>query len=184
MVMLALCGYIPADRGDVVFSFSQSLQIDHPAPLVWTYLVAFEQVPLWEHGVLEVGQVSPGAPTVGTEIFARRIYVGRETELTGRIVAFNDGRSATMSLRGGPLDEAFVEHAVEPVDASRSVVTYRARGNLIRPLRFLHPILPVIGRAEARKNLASLRRRIDAGIPPLASAMPRLPADTRPVSSS
>jgi hypothetical protein len=184
MVMLASCGYIPADQGDVVFSFSQILQIDHPAPLVWTYLVAFEQVPLWEQGVLEVRQVSPGVPTVGTEIFARRIYVGRETELAGRIVAFNDGRSTTMSLRGGPLDEAFVEYAVEPVDASRSVVTYRARGNLIRPLRFLHPILPVIGRAEARKNLASLKRRIDAGIPPLTSQGPRLPADTRPVSWS
>ncbi|MDP9483015.1 MAG: hypothetical protein M3P84_07315, partial [Chloroflexota bacterium] len=74
--------------------------------------------------------------------------------------------SATMALRGGPLDEVYVEYAVEPLDDHRSVVNFRSRGNLIRPLRFLHPVLPMIGRAEARKNLAKLKRRIEAGIPP------------------
>lgn len=149
-----------------MFRFSQSLRVDRPAELVWRHLVAFEQVPLWERGVLEVRQITPGPPAVGTEIAARRIYAGRESRLAGRIVAFEDGRSATMSLRGGPLDEALVEYAVEPIDDRRSLVTYRSQGRLIRPLRFLHPILPAIGRVEARKNLARLRERIEAGIPP------------------
>jgi hypothetical protein len=149
-----------------MFRFSQSLQIDRPSTQVWPYLIAFEQVPLWEHGIVEVRQVTPGPPAVGTEMFARRIYAGRETSLSGRIVAFEDGRSAAMSLRGGPLDDVIVEYAVEPIDDRRSVVTYRARGSLVRPLRFLHPILPAMGRAEARKNLAKLQRRIEAGIPP------------------
>ncbi|MEO8229466.1 MAG: SRPBCC family protein [Chloroflexota bacterium] len=149
-----------------MFELSQSLDIDRPAAQVWPYLVAFEQVPLWEHGVVEVRQVTPGPPDIGTEIFARRIYGGRESDVTGRIVAFEEGRSATMSLRGGPLGEAYVEYVVEPIDDRRSVVTFRARGNLIRPLRFLHPILPALGRAETRKNLAKLKRRIEAGIQP------------------
>jgi hypothetical protein len=153
-----------------MFSFSQSLEFDHPASEVWPYLIAFEQVPLWEHGIVEVRQVSPGPPGVGTEVFARRIYVGRNTRLAGRIIAFEDGRFATMSLRGGPLDEADVQYAVEPIDDHRSVVTYSARGRLIRPLRFLHPMLPAIGRAEAQKNLAKLGRRIGAGIPPRSAA--------------
>jgi carbon monoxide dehydrogenase subunit G len=152
-----------------MFSFSQSLEIDRPATEVWQYLIAFEQVPLWEHGIVEVRQITPGPPVVGTEISARRIYGGREVSLAGRIVAFEDGRSATMSLRGGPHVEALVEYAVEPVEAGRSVVTYRATGNLIRPLRFLHPILPAVGRAEARKNLVKLKRRIEGGIPPRSS---------------
>jgi hypothetical protein len=150
----------------MAFSFSQSLEFDRSASEVWPYLIAFEQVPLWEHGILEVRQVSPGPPAVGTEVSARRIFAGRETRLRGVITAFEDGRSATMSLRGGPLGESIVEYAVEPIDADRSLVTYSARGSLVRPLRFLHPILPAIGRAEARKNLASLNRRIEAGIPP------------------
>jgi hypothetical protein len=153
-----------------VFSFSSSLRIDYPAGVIWAYLVAFEQVPLWERGVVEVRQVTPGQPEVGTRISARRIYAGRETVLAGEIVAFADGRSATMSLAGGPLEEALVEYAVEPIDAGRSTVTYSGRGRLVWPLGFLHPILPLIGRAEARANLQSLRRRVAAGIPPRSSA--------------
>jgi hypothetical protein len=149
-----------------MFRLSQSLEIDRPAAVVWPYLIAFEQVPLWEHGVVEVRQVTPGPPDIGTEILVRRIYAGRETQLTGRIVDFEDGRSATLALRGGPLDEAYVEYAVEPIGDRRSIVTYRARGNLIRPLRFLHPILPALGRAETRKNLAKLKWRVEADIPP------------------
>ncbi len=155
---------------DDVFRFSQALQIDRPADEVWPYLIAFEQVPLWEHGVVEVRQITPGAPAVGTEISARRIYAGRETRLSGSIVAYDDGRSATMSLRGGPLDEALVSYSVEPVDDRHSVVTYSAQGNLIRWLRLLHPILPGVGRGEARKNLAKLKRRIEGGIPPRSPA--------------
>ena len=155
-----------------MFRFSQSLQIDRPSTQVWPYLIAFEQVPLWEHGIVEVRQVTPGPPAIGTEMFARRIYAGRETRLTGRIVAFEDGRSASMSLRGGPHDEAIVTYGVEPIDDRHSVVTYRAEGNLISPLRFLHPFLPAIGRAEARKNLANLQRRIEAGIAPRSSDRP------------
>ncbi len=149
-----------------MFNFSQTMEIDRPGRDFWPYLIAFEQVPLWEHGIVEVRQPSPGPPGVGTELFARRIYAGRETRLRGVITAFEDGRSATKSLRGGPHDESVVQYAVEPIDADRSLVTYSARGNLIWPLRFLHPILPAIGRAEARKNLARISRRIDAGIPP------------------
>ncbi len=155
-----------------MFQFSQNLQFDRPASDVWPYLIALEQVPLWEHGVLEVRQVTPGPPDIGTEISARRLYGGRESRVSGRIVDFEDGRSATMSLRGGPLDEVYVEYAVEPLDDHRSVVNFRSRGNLIRPLRFLHPILPMIGRAEARKNLAKLKRRIEAGFPPTSPETP------------
>jgi hypothetical protein len=42
-----------------VFSFSSSLRIDYPANVIWAYLVAFEQVPLWERGVVEERQVTP-----------------------------------------------------------------------------------------------------------------------------
>ena len=158
-----------------MFTLSESRRIDHPASVVWEYLVAFEQVPLWEHGILEVRQLTPGPPHVGTEISARRVYGGKATQLHGSITEFEDGRSATMLLRGGPLAEAHVQYSVEPIDADSSIATYRAKGRLVSPLNLLHPILPAIGRGETRKNLASLARRIDAGIPP-RSAIPTPPA--------
>jgi hypothetical protein len=133
---------------------------------VWPYLIAFEHVPLWEHGIVEVRQVTPPPVRVGTQIHARRIYAGRETELRGEITDFEDGRRAAMDLRGGPISESRVEYAVEPSGPSASVVTYSAEGQLRGALRFPNPLLPAIGRAEARKNLRSLWRRILAGVDP------------------
>ena len=149
-----------------MFAFQESLEFDVPASAVWPYLVAFEQVPLWEHGVLEVRQVTPHPVGIGTRVTARRVYAGRETRLEGPVVEFVDGRSATIALSGGPHVESRVTYEVEPTASGRSRVTYRATGQLRGPLRLLDPILPAVGRAEARKNLVRLRRRIAAGIPP------------------
>jgi hypothetical protein len=149
-----------------MFSFHESLEFDVPATAVWPYLVAFKQVPLWERGVLEVRVVTSGPIGVGTSITARRIYAGRETWLEGSIVEFVDGRSATIALRGGPHVGSRVTYGVDPIDSRRARVTYRATGQLRGALRLLAPILPMVGRAEARRNLLRLRRRISAGIPP------------------
>jgi hypothetical protein len=41
------------------------MQIQRPAEVVWPYLAALEQVPLREHGILDVRQVDPGPLFVG-----------------------------------------------------------------------------------------------------------------------
>lgn len=158
-----------------MFRFSQSLEFDHAADRVWPYLIAFERVPLWERGVLEVRQATPGAAGLGTEIVARREYGGRESTVVGRIVRWEAGRSAAMELRGGPLNDVVVEYSVHAIDHGRSVVAYRAEGRLAGALRLLQPLVAVVGRREARRNLAMLRARIDAGIPPRSTATPRGP---------
>ncbi len=120
------------------FDVSQSIEIERPAHEVWPYLIAFEQVPLWEHGMVDVRQVTPGPVGVGTEVLARQIYAGRESLLRGFVTAFEDGRVATMALRGGPFDGFTVAYMVEPIDANRSRVTHRGLlpfgGGLRRPL--------------------------------------------------
>lgn len=90
-----------------MFSFSSSLRIDYPANVIWAYLVAFEQVPLWERGVVEVRQVTPGQPEVGTRITARPIYAGPETVLAahgGRPVVARHAvwRESLLPARNGP----------------------------------------------------------------------------------
>jgi len=152
----------------LVFRLSQSVEFAWPADVVWPYLIALEQVPLWEQGVLEVLQLTPGEPGVGTEIMARRIYGGRESTLRG-VTAYQPGRSATMALEGGPFRQASVCYAVEPLTARTSLVTYSASGSLRGPLRLLDPLAPAMGRNQTRINLARLRRRIGAGIPPASS---------------
>ena len=77
----------------------------HPAMAVWQYLVAFEQVPLWEHGVLEVRRVGGAGPKVGDRISARRLYAGRESRLQGEISEYDEGHFAAMRLSGGPVHD-------------------------------------------------------------------------------
>ena len=90
-----------------MFWFSSSLRIDYPANVLWAYLVAFEQVPPWEHGVVEVRQVTPGQPEVGTRITARRFYAVPETVLAahgGRPVVARHAvwRESLLPARNGP----------------------------------------------------------------------------------
>jgi len=152
-----------------MFHFSEWVEFGWPASDVWPYLLAFEQVPLWEQRVVEVRQLTSGEPRVGTEIMARRIYGGRQSILRGVISDYHPGRSATIALEGGPLGQASVCYAVEPLTARTSVVTYSASGSLRGPLRLLHPLAPAMGRNQTRINLARLQRSIDAGIPPTSS---------------
>jgi len=152
-----------------VFTFSQSLEIERLAEIVWPYLAALEQVPLWEHGILDVKQVDDGPLFVGMRFTGGRIYAGRATHLEGDVRTLEEGRSMTAALRGGPHVESLVTYTVDPVGADRCRVTYSATGQLRFPLNLLDPIFPAIGRAETRKNLARLRRRILAGIPPTSS---------------
>ncbi|HEX6868862.1 MAG TPA: SRPBCC family protein, partial [Candidatus Limnocylindrales bacterium] len=134
-------------------------------------------------------RVTPGAPVVGTPITARRVFGGIQTTLEGEIVRLEPGRAATMELRGGPLGTTRVRYAVEPRSTATSVVTYSAEVDLRRPLRILGPLVPLLGRREARGNLRRLQRRIAAGIPPTsnvadADAQASSPAGSAPPSAT
>ena len=144
-----------------MFRFTGSEIVNRPAPTVWAFLIDFPKVPTWEGGVLEVRQTSSGAPGVGTTFVARRRYGPRESLVDCRLTDWQEGRSATMSIRGGPIQEALVTYAVEPAGEDRSRVTYRAEGALRGPMRFLTLLMPAIGRAQTRKNLRSLKRMLE-----------------------
>ncbi len=153
-----------------MFRISQGMEIERPAEVVWPYLAALEQVPLWEHGIIDVKQIDRGPLFVGMRFTAGRIYAGRATHLDGDVRIVEEGHFLTAALRGGPHVESVVTYTVDPVGVDRCRVTYSATGRLRFPLSLLDPLFPAIGRAETRKNLARLRRRILAGIPPTSNA--------------
>ena len=152
-----------------MFRISQDMEIERPAEIVWPYLAALEQVPLWEHGILDVKQIDQGPLFVGMRFTAGRIYAGKATHLDGDVRIVEEGRSMTAALRGGPHIESLVTYSVDPIGADRCRVTYSATGQMRFPLNLLDPVFPALGRAETRKNLARLRRRILAGIPPTSN---------------
>lgn len=144
------------------FHFSSNILINRPLTEVWRILIDFPHMPSWEQGVVEVRQVPPGAPGLETRFVVRRIYLGRETLIEGRISAWENLRGATMALRGGPLHHASVRYAVEPARSEQTVVTYTAEAELRPALKVLTPLMPALGRAGAKQNLATLKRLLEA----------------------
>jgi carbon monoxide dehydrogenase subunit G len=145
-----------------MFRFTSNILVNRSLEDVWSVLIDFPNVPSWEEGVIAVRQVSSGAPGVGTTLVVRRVYVGRETRVECRITDWEELRGATMSLHGGPLQHASVRYAVEPAGSDQTVVTYTAEGELHPALKILTPLMPALGRAGANKNLANLKRLLEA----------------------
>jgi hypothetical protein len=145
-----------------MFAFESSIVVERDSQDVWRWLIDFPRVPLWEQGVLAVRQVSPGPAAVGTILLVRRAYFGRVTEVECRITGWQEQRSVTMALRGGPLRHATVCYAVEPAGDGRAMVTYTGSGELVPALQVLTPLMPALGRATERRNLATLKRLLEA----------------------
>jgi Polyketide cyclase / dehydrase and lipid transport len=144
-----------------MFRFHGSLSMDAPVETIWRRLIDFPAIPTWEGGVLEVRQVSAGSPGVGTELVARRVYGGRESTVDCRVTDWDEGRGATMSIRGGPIEYASVRYAVEPAADGRPLVTYSARGEFRGAWRLLTPLAGLMGANQVRSNLERLRRQVE-----------------------
>jgi hypothetical protein len=151
-----------------MFRFDGSMPMDAPVDRIWARLIDFPGIPTWEGGVLEVRQVSPGPPGLGTGLVARRVYGGREALVDCRITEWQDGRAATMSIRGGPIREASVRYAVEPGTDGRALVTYSAEGEFRGAWRLLAPLAGMMGRSQVRSNLERLKGQVEG---PAATAL-------------
>ena len=146
-----------------MFELEETRAIDRPAVEVWTVLVDFPSVPRWEDGVLEVRQTSPGPAALGTTFIARRVFAGRETAMDCRIIEWQDGRSVTMEISGGPVRRAAARYSVEPAGDRASRVVYSIRGELQPRLTWLTPLVPLMGRRLVRSNLVRLERIVRDG---------------------
>jgi len=144
-----------------MFHLTETVPIARPTAEVWAVLVDFPRVPAWERDVLEVRQTSPGSPGVGTTLMARRVYAGRATVVDCRIVDWQDSRSVTMEITGGPTRRTFACYAVDPVGDEACLVTYSVEGEMRPLLGWLTPLIPATGRRLVRANLGALKRLIE-----------------------
>ena len=97
-----------------MFEIEEAIRIDRPAAEAWAMLIDFPNVPAWEDGVIEVRQTSSGSPSIGTTLLARRAYGPWKTDVDCRITDWQEGRSVTMEIMGGPTRRATTRYAVEP----------------------------------------------------------------------
>ena len=92
---------------------------------------------------------------------ARRAYGPWKTDVDCRITDWQDDRSVTMEILGGPTSRATARYAVEPVGDDACRVTYSGSGEMRSILFWLSPIIPSAGRRLVRGNLASLKRLLE-----------------------
>ena len=57
---------------DTMFRITGSMAMNAPVASIWDRLIDFPGIPSWEGDVLEVRQISPGEPRVGTELILPR----------------------------------------------------------------------------------------------------------------
>lgn len=144
-----------------MFEIEEAITIGRPVAEAWAMLIDFPNVPAWEDGVLEVRQTSPGPASIGTTLVARRAYGPWKTDVDCRITDWQDDRSVTMEILGGPTSRAAARYAVEPVGDDACRVTYSGSGEMRAALFWLSPIIPSAGRRLVRGNLARLKRRLE-----------------------
>jgi len=154
-----------------MFQLTETVRVERPTAEVWAVLEDFPKVPAWERDVLEVRQTSPGRPGIGTTLVARRVYGPRQSVVDCRIVEWEDDRSVTMEIVGGPTRRTFARYAVEPIDENACLVTYSVKGDMQPLLSWLTPIIPAVGRRLVRTNLASLKR-LTEDAPTAKTSMP------------
>ncbi|HET9083409.1 MAG TPA: SRPBCC family protein [Candidatus Limnocylindrales bacterium] len=146
-----------------MFELDETKSIDGPASDVWAVLIDFANVPLWEDGVLEVRQTSGGRAALGTTFVARRVFGGRESNVDCRIIEWQDGRSVTMEIAGGPVRRASARYVIEPTGDRTCRVMYSIQGELQPRLTWLSPLIPFMGRRLVRSNLVRLERLVQSG---------------------
>jgi carbon monoxide dehydrogenase subunit G len=146
---------------DRMFEIEETITIGRPAAEAWAMLIDFPNVPAWEDGVLEVRQASPGPPSAGTKLVARRAYGPWKTNVDCQITDWHEGHSVTMEILGGPTRRVTARYAVERVDDDACRVTYSGSGEMRPLLVWLSPLIPPAGRRLVRSNLARLKHRLE-----------------------
>jgi hypothetical protein len=144
-----------------------SAEIDRPAAEVFAYATDPTRFSEWQHGVVDGRMDGPGdsgqAPAVGAICVTTRRIGGANRPSMSELVHIDPPR--TWGVRGtdGPI-RAAVDVLVEPVTDSRSRLTINVdfAGHGLGKI-----LVPLMVRREARKemprNMAALRRRMEAG---------------------
>jgi uncharacterized membrane protein len=138
----------------------QSVVIDRPIEAVFAFLAPFANIPRWEAGILEAGQVSPGPLGVGARGRDVRRFMGRRVETTYEVTEYAPpARFAVRSLAGPtPVAARYTLERLAGGTRVRSEADLAIGG----PMRLVAPLLSrLLGRQHAR-DLQRLKGLLEA----------------------
>jgi len=141
-------------------SFENTVTIRRPVEDVFAFLADFENVPAWNHAIVETRKVSHGPVGVGTTYRQTR-SVPRRREEGFEVTVFEPASRLEVHGEVGPF-RARVRYALEPTDTGTrltNAVELRASGLL----GLVAPLATSRVRCAVAANLDALRQVLERG---------------------
>ena len=93
--------------------FEESIIIDHPVGKVFKYVSNYRSHKKFTRTLKDSKQLTKGAVRVGTELYAKVVFLGRSLETNSEVVAYEPNRQFAFKSKNGPIPTAFDYHFEE-----------------------------------------------------------------------
>jgi dehydrogenase/reductase SDR family member 12 len=128
-------------------------------PEAFSYMAAFENVALWDPGVLEARRLTDGPVHLGTEFLVLTQTGKRRIALTYGVTEFEEGSRLVLSAATSTLRS--VDEIRVVASEGGSTVTYRANLSLLGILRIVNPFLTSTLQKIGDRSRDGLRRELN-----------------------
>jgi uncharacterized protein YndB with AHSA1/START domain len=145
-----------------VITVEETVEIGRPAEEVFAYVSDQTNAPRWQRGLVEVRRTTEGPIGVGSRHTFVRTLAGRTTRGTNEYTRYEPDRLVAFDATSGGWP-VHASYEVEPTDAASARLIARIE---MRPTGVFRVAEPLIGwslRRDARANLRTLKRSLEAG---------------------
>ena len=137
-----------------------SVIINRPVEEVWKFVSNLENLRQWDYGGLEARQTSEGPIGVGSTFQTQRQFLGRPLRESVRISEYVPNRIMAFPFSGWSFSGQN-RTTFEPVGGGTRM-TSTSEVELAGWLKLMTPIFPSMLRGLAQKNLANVKRIMEA----------------------
>jgi uncharacterized membrane protein len=153
---------VAADTGRVGVDVVTETVIDRPCAEVAAYAGDPSHAPQWYSNIDSVEWLTPPPVVEGSRMAFVARFLGRRLAYTYEVVELVPGRRLVMRTAQGPFPME-TTYTWEPVDAGRTRMTLRNRGEPAGFGAVTAPVMAAAMRRANRKDLAALKQRLEAG---------------------
>ena len=140
---------------------STDVVIDRPPSIVSAYAADPDNVPRWYVNIKSVEWKTPRPVTVGSRVAFVAAFLGRRLAYTYEIVEFVPAERLIMRTADGPFPME-TTYIWQPLENGRTRMTLRNRGNPSGFSQWVAPFMAFAMRRANRKDLALLKRVLEA----------------------
>lgn len=160
VVLLAIGG----GRGES--RLAATVDIDRSAPVVFEWVTRPERLKSWVGWLIEVRTQSPSATEVGSQqvwVMEDRNNNNQRMDIHSEVIRLDPDRLLTTRQRAAEGFTGEVTYELQPLDASRTRLTYRAEYHFEHWLaRLLGPIITRSAQQKLEEDLARLKQQAEA----------------------